>query len=332
MKKSQNSSLAQNSSGHGRRDFLSLSCLAAGTFLLPAESHGATQPDATITSQVSAADSLGLYTNLLDEVRRLVLQRDAQLIYVSKMEATDWLTKITLEAKRLSSILGGEATLTSNNKDELSGFLSQVISGGRDISRGLIRMRQQPLEEIKTLDTEFDKIRADLAAASNAIKNRNPQLAKQGIASAISKLEKYSTPQIELVSKTLEQDYQTTLITPARLQQLLQTVRDTLDTAPTSGVSNSHHSKSHANGISYSSLGLVAPAMQNSINGVLRSKLNPSSWLQRGIGYAVTFPILLRVSDKNNRIKLLNDALRLVPPGLRNPLLAELASELANLN
>ena len=171
-----------------------------------------------------------------------------------------------------------------------------------------------------------------MAAASNAIKNRNPQLAKQGIDSAISKLEKYSTPQIELVSKTLEQEYQTTLITPARLQQLLQTVRDTLDTGPTSRVSDSHHSTGYANGISYSGMGVVAPALQNSINGVLRARLNPSSWLQRGIGYAVTFPILLRVSDKNNRIKLLNDALRLVPPGLRNPLLAELANDLANLN
>lgn len=73
------------------------------------------------------------------------------------------------------------------------------------------------------------------------------------------------------------------------------------------------------------------PLLQSGINSVLRNRLKPASWLQVGIGYAVTFPILLRVSDKTNRKKLLNDALRLVPPGLRSPLLDELASDLANL-
>ena len=72
-------------------------------------------------------------------------------------------------------------------------------------------------------------------------------------------------------------------------------------------------------------------AFQTSISSVLRTKLKPGTWLQIAIGYAVAFPILLRVGDQNNRLKLLSDALRLVPPGLRDPLLAELAHDLAKL-
>jgi hypothetical protein len=335
MKKSQNPSNAHTSLDHGRRDFLSLSGLAAGTLLLATESQAYAEPgqttDVAITREVSAADSLALYTNLLDEVRRLVLQRDVKLIHVQKYEATEWLAEVISDAKRFRPMLGEGATLTEQNKAELAGFLSQVVFGGNEISRGLIRMRQQPLQEIKDLDTDFDKIRADLTNASNAIKNRNPGIAREGVASAISKLEKYSTSEIERVSKALEEDYQTTLITPSRLQKLLQAVLDLL-AAPSPHAANLNHSEGSAIRASYPNSVMIEPALQGSITAVLRAKLNPSSWLQRGIGYAVTFPILLRVSDKNNRIKLLNDALRLVPPGLRNPLLAELANDLANLN
>ncbi len=336
MAKSRNASTSKTTSDHGRREFVSRSFLAGSALLLAAESHGYAhsnqENDAVILRDVSAADSLALYTNLLDEVRRLVLQKDAKMIYVAKYEATTWLAETTSNAKRLSSLLAEGATLADRDKGELRNFLSQVVYGGDEISRGLIRMRQQPLEEIKRLDTDFDKIRADLTAASNAIKNRNPGLAKEGIASALSKLNKYSTSEIEGVSKALEQEYQITLISPSRLQKLLQTVLDSLDPASSPRPAELNHSRGPATRVNYNSPVIVEPALQGSITGVLRAKLKPSSWLQVGIGYAVTFPILMRVSDKDNRIKLLNDALRLVPPGLRNPLLLELASDLANLN
>lgn len=335
MKKSHNSSNA-TSSDHGRRDFLSLSLLAGSTFLLVTESHGhallAQTDEVAALKEVSAADSLALYTNLLDEVRRLVLQRDAGVILHTKMDATDWLEENTSHAERLRSTLSEGATLNAQETAKLRSFLSDVISGGEEISHALIRMRQNALEEIRRLDTDIDNIRADLTAASNAIKNNNPEPAVQGIASAITKLQKYSTAEIERMSKALEREFQTSLITPARLQALLQTVRDSVGTgsAPPSGDLN--HSAAYSRRSNYSSSIMVEPALQSGIKAVLRAKLKPSSWLQIGIGYAVTFPILLRVSDKNNRLKLLNDALRLVPPGLRNPLLAELASDLANLS
>lgn len=306
---------------HGRRDFLSLSCLGVGTLFIPGELTAAENQDddRRINTEVSAADSLGLYTNLLEEVRRLVLQRDAQLIQVEKMTATDWLSETIDKATTLRSTLSSSSGLTPEQIGNLRNFMSDVASGGAQIHRGLVRMRQQPLEEIKQLDTEFDNIRAELAAAANAIKTGTPGAAKDKITSAIRRLNRYDTAEATALSKELEQRYQISLITAPRLQQLLQTVHDSVGTARPA--SELHHSSI-----------MVPPVLQRSITDVLRSRLNPSSWLQRAIGYAVTFPILLRVSDKNNRIKLLNDALRVVPPGLRNPLLAELATELANLN
>jgi len=335
MKKSQNSSNAPISSEHGRRDFLSLSLLAGSTLLLSTERHGYAQAnknnDVAIMNEVSAGDSVAIYTNLLDEVRRLVLQRDAKMIFVAKMEATTWLAGATSDAERLRSTLAEGVTVTAQQQAELRNFLSEVVYGGREIHNALVRMRQEPLEEIKKLDTDFDSIRADLTAASNAIKNRKPNPAAQNISDAIAKLEKYSTPEIEMVSKTLEQEYQTTLITPKRLQALLQTVRDSLVTGPSPRPADLNHSRASSRGVNYSNSLIVEPALQRTITAVLRARLNPSSWLQRGIGYAVSFPILLRVTNRDDRVKLLNDALRLVPPGLRNPLLAELASDLANL-
>lgn len=325
MRNDRNSSYSSTDSANGRRDFLSLSCLTMGALLLPdvvvaaAEHQG---DDNKISSEVSAADSLGLYANLLEEVRRLVLQRDARMIHVEKFTATDWLEEIIKRATTLRSTIGGGSSPTPEQLGDLRGFLTKVASGGAEIHRGLVRMRQQPLAEIKQLDTEFDNIRADLAAAANAIKTSNPTAAKEKINSAIRKLNRYDTVEATAMSKDLEQTYQISLITAARLQELLRTVHDSIGNTIALAGPNLHHPRAVD----------VPPALQRSITDVLRAKLDPSSWLQRAIGYAVTFPILLRVSDKNNRIKLLNDALRVVPPGLRNPLLTELATELADLN
>jgi hypothetical protein len=361
MKNSHSSPNTQTSSDHGRRDFLSLSLLAGSTLLLSAESHAQTPlnqtDDLAIANTVTIADSIALYTNLLDDLRRSILQYDVSMIRVAKFEATDWLGQTTSKAERLRSLLSQGSTLTEQQKGEISNFLFDVDRGGNEISRGLIRMRQKPLEEIRNLDAEFDKIRAQLTAASNALKNRNPERAKAGVAAAIANLGKYSagmadnpsqprTPesrpvQPEMQGPTRQQEPlrpqeprqqpldQTIITMPdaSSLRALLQTVLELLNTTAGSGPSDAHHASASKYGAVF-----VEPALQSGINAVLRSKLNPASWLQVGIGYAVTFPILLRVSDKNNRRKLLNDALRLVPPGLRNPLLAELANDLANLN
>lgn len=328
MKKPQKSSHDPKVSDHKRRDFLSLSSLAAATFLMSMEGRGsalaAESNDATIRNEVSAGDSLALYTNLLDEVRRLVLQRDAKMIFVAKMEATDWLQDVTSRAQRLTSSFAAGTTPTATQLGDLRSFLTEVESGGREIFQGLVRMRQQPLDEIRRLDMEFDSIRADLTSASNAIKSNNPTVAKIGITAAVNKLKKYSTPEIEVVSKTFEQEYRINLITPARLQQLFQTVHDSLGGAAPGRTEDLNHARLATTRMS--------PDLKSGITEVLKTKLKPSSLLQRGIGYAVALPILLGVSDKDKRVKLLNDALRLVPPGLRNPLLAELATELANLN
>jgi hypothetical protein len=52
--------------------------------------------------------------------------------------------------------------------------------------------------------------------------------AKVMITSAIRRLNRYDTEEATRLSRELEQDYQVSLITAARLQQLLQTVHDSL--------------------------------------------------------------------------------------------------------
>jgi hypothetical protein len=348
---------AQNGSDCGRRNFLSQSLLASSTLLLAAESHvsaQSNQDDAAIPNTVSLADSIALYADLIENVRRFVLQKDAEAIYVSKAEATTWLFQRSTDAEWLRSLLGAGKTLSNRDKSDLIAFLSEVDSGGKELTKGLIRMRYEALEEIKNLDTDFDKIRAEMALASNAIKKGDPGKAKQSVASAIQQLSKYSSivpydrysgalanlPPMseqeqkkfmrEIDIKRRQERYQSVSVPATSLRELLQTVLGLLNATPASRPSNQHHSRGAAG--NYYASSLVAPALQNNITAVLRSRLNPSSWLQRAIGYAVAFPILLRVSDKNNRIKLLNDALRVVPPGLRNPLLEQLATDLANLN
>jgi hypothetical protein len=343
MKESPNSSNIQRGSHHARRDFLSLSLLAGSTLLLSSESHGqapVTQNDEqAITNTVGLADSIVLYADLLEDVRRLVLQKDARKIYIAKFEATEWLGHSTDEARRLRAALGESTSLTEQQISELRSFLLETASGGNEMREALIRMRKEPLDEITNLDADFDKIRADLTVASNSLKNRNAGAAKEGIASAIARLDKYapsirSTPtgQPGPVRSPTEQaglpSDQPTTVPAASLRELLQAVLELLNAAP-NGPSDRNHSRRYARE-SYEPV-VVPPVVRSEITGVLRNKLNPASWLQVGIGYAVAFPILLRVSDKGNRVKLLNDALRLVPPGLRNPVLVELATALANL-
>src|SRR5215203_1764529 len=177
MQNAKNSEPASNSD-HGRRDFLSLSCITIGTLLLPTE-VAAADDYSVIAKEVSPADSLGLYTNLLEEVRRLVLQRDARMILVEKMTATDWLQETIDKATTLRSTLSAGASPAPEQIGDLRNFLTTVASGGAEIHRGLVRMRQQPLQEIKQLDTEFDNIRNEFAAASNAIKEGKPSIAKE---------------------------------------------------------------------------------------------------------------------------------------------------------
>src|SRR2546425_1510558 len=102
MKKPQNSSKANKSSEHGRREFVSMSFLAGSALLLSTENHGYAQSnqenDLAIVRDVSAGDSVAIYANLLDEVRRLVLRSDAERIFASKVLATNWLDMATFQA------------------------------------------------------------------------------------------------------------------------------------------------------------------------------------------------------------------------------------------
>ena len=323
----------------GRRDFICRSLLAGSGLLLAADSRGNTPltqvDDREIANTVGLADSIALYGGLLEDARRLVVQKDVTAIYVAKADATSWLAETTSNAKRLRSMLEGSTPLTEQQKQELRNFLSDVEFGGNEIRAGLIRMRQEPLEQLKNLDSDFDKIRSTLAAASAALKNGNTSAAKENITAAIGQLNKYSrlfstgTTSAEATNAPApppqaQQSFRPVEVRSSKLIELLQAVLDLLN-SPAPGARPQHHSTS----LNYALGG--GAAFQASINSVLRNKLKPGTWLQIAIGYAVAFPILLRVSDQNNRLKLLNDALRLVPPGLRDPLLAELAHDLATL-
>lgn len=339
MKDFPHSSDKQPLAAQGRRDFISRSLLAGSSLLLAAETRANTpltqRDEREITNTVGLADSIALYGGLLEDARRLVLQKDAKLIYIAKYEATEWLAHTTSEAERLRLILAQGTNLTEQQNQQLRTFLSDIEYGGKEIRNGLIRMRNEPLERIKNLDTDFDKIRADLAAASAALKNGNAGAAKENIVTAINQLKKYgalfstgisSAPSTNEPSpRTPEQStLQSATVPSSNLITLLQTVLDLLNSPPARPRSE-HHA------VALNDLVAPEPAFQASISSVLRSRLKPGTWLQVAIGYGVAFPILLRVSDRNNRLKLLNDALRMVPPGLRDPLLAELAGDLANL-
>jgi hypothetical protein len=324
---------------HGRRDFISRSLLAGGSVLLASETRGKALlteiDDPDIAKTVGLADSIALYSGLLDDARRFILQKDTELIYVAKYESAEWLARTASDAKRLRSRLAEETALTNQQKQELRTFLSDVEYGGNEIRDGLIRMRQKPLEEIKNLDTDFDRIRDELGTASAALKNGKIDAAKAGITAAINRLKNYglfstgtspaepATPRPSAPQVQAGVPFRTVPVRSSKLIELLQNVLDLLN-SPTTRGGLLHHS----NSLNYLRAG--QPVFQ-SIKSVFQNKLKPGTWVQLAIGYAVAFPILLRVSDRNNRLKLLNDALRVVPPGLRDPLLAELAAELANL-
>ena len=323
----------------GRRDFICRSLLAGSSLLLVSESRGdapVTQADdSEIAKTVGLADSIALYGGLLEDARRLVVQKDVTAIYVAKADATSWLAGMTSHADQLRALLERSTPLTDQQRQSLRNFLSDVEYGGKEIREGLIRMRQEPLEQLKNLDTDFDKIRATLAAASTALKNGNTDAAKANITAAIAQLNKYqtlfSTGTTSAESSNAparppqaQQSFRPVEVRSSKLIELLQAVLALLNSpSPRAGLQ--HHSTL----TTYHGTGDTA--FEASINSVLRSKLKPGTWLQIAIGYGVAFPILLRVSDQNNRLKLLNDALRLVPPGLRDPLLAELAHDLAAL-
>lgn len=348
MKEFHESSNAQAPANHGRRNFLSLSLVAGSTLLLSAESHaqtGVNSADAlAITNAVTLADSIALYASLLDDVRRLVLQKDAQRIYVAKYEATEWLGYTGSSAEHLRSFLEGGTTLTDAQKSELRNFLFEVASGGRELSRQLVRMRQEPLEEIKNLDTEFDKIRSVLTVASTAVKDKNTTAAKTALKAAIAGLEKYSPAlvseagpgsqqgQAQSQDQQMKQQglpaFQPVSVPASNLKELLQNVLELLNVAPPN--SDQNHSTAYASPLNFSPVS-PTPVVQSGIRSVLNSKLTPGTIAQFIVAYGLAFPILLRVSDKNNRLKLLNDVLRIVPPGLRDPALSELANALANL-
>ena len=292
--------------------------------------------------EVSLADSLGFYTNLLEEIRRLVLRSDAEKIFTSKMLATDWLGMIIWAARALLlKYPQSTAIVTNDHKEEVYSFISRVTRG-EYVREDLIQMREHPLEEIKRLDRNFDSIRSSLVEAGNLIKtarqpnsssgekSKNLQAAKERVSFAMKELKKYDSPEIEKLRQALESEYQTRLTTPSRLNALLQTVYDSVGDTQLLVAGDAEHPSTYFARASYQPT-TREPVLPNGIISILTTRLNPASWLQIGIGYGVSFPILMRVSDKEQRIKLLNDALRLVPPGLRDPILSDLANDLANL-
>lgn len=319
--------------GPSRRNFLSFPVVAGGLLMLK-EGAAAAPPELmsitldAVRENISSADSVILYADLLPEIRRSEFDKKLRDIGLLKELASGRLQALI----QLADSLGAKYPIAATaDKDQLFAdfkLLVRRFKNTEGIKEVLERSRNQ-LPELAQIDAKIDSVRDSLMQASillNQLKAESlptiPLVPSSPIVGtqrekATGLLDDAIRDLLALLGREVNEDE---LYSPTeRLIVLLRGVKVVV--ARESGRENlfrrnpRHHT--------------ALPA--SSIMGVLRKYVSPGSFWQLGIGYGVAFPVLLRNSDRTIREKLLMDGLRLVP-GLVASALENAAKELAKVS
>ena len=295
-----------------RRNFLSLPALG-GMLLLSETSASAELSASFVQENLSASDSLMLYTNLLPEVRKSALERKLEEIGLLKELASGQLEDLINLAKTLRyKYPGSNIESTPALANDFRTLLTRVEN--TSTIRQIIDRSRNELPRLASIDALMNRVHDWLLIASDEFVKARAETNKPARQVLVNAGKAELNKAIDELKTLLQGEIdETRLNTPTeRLITLLRGVNFAIEKE----YSGRHH----------------AAMPYKSIMEVLRTHVKPGSWLQLGIGYAVSFPVLLR--NPNNptlREKLLLDALRLVPGLIPSPLV-QAAAELSTLS
>lgn len=274
--------------GTGRRAFLSTSLVAGGGLLLTDRSDAQTQD--RLTAEVSvAADSLCLYTDLLDDIENDLSFAKLDRMAMEKTRGLEGLQAVHDKAAELEKKYGEQPNLTASERAEDFKVLLRRIEATNPFRRDLNQIVKVDIPQLAELPYQIRKIRDSMLSASKSLTESRPAEAREKIAEAIK--------QLALLPGATHDDKSR----PGRLIWLLE---GTLQFANAKENASTRHA--HASGLN------TLPAAA-SIDEILRKYLNPARWYRMITAKIVVYPALARTTDRAARLNLLRDGLRLVP-------------------
>lgn len=314
--------LFSHSGKHGRRGFIALTAAALTSITVKAQSTGLPQQTdlSSLLDDVSPADSLMLYLDLLDGVRESILE-------VELNELSDLKDLVSDRLKRV--IRQGDRVRASSSDPEAQVQLLQSIKDTEPVQNRFDDERTKRLDAIRALGSNIGDIKSKIVAAAtilrgfktfesrsesaHSIDDQVVKAASASLNSAIGKLrELTSLSNVPVASAKAE-----TLI------MILEAVDSSIhksrsDPAKKSGIDHAHVGQE-----------LTITQAKQRAKQVIREKFPPGLFLQVWIGFAGVWHILEGVADESTRRRLLIDCLKVVPSWGANRDGA--ASELAKL-
>jgi hypothetical protein len=318
-----------------RRNFLSLSIIAGSSLFInqkvSAQSNSR-QNDVDLSKEGTLADSLILYSQLLDYVRRFVLQYDIARTEIAKSIAIQRLRQMIDIANSLDNINPRLENLTAQQTQGIIRLIDQVKESEL-LEDYLKDVKAELLREIKLLDSRFDEISSILLEGGRLIQEAESRAdakkANQGLAKveeAKQLLSAFRKPRIPL--EDLEGYINQKLTTPDDLISVLTVFQEAVKIRFQKNSSLASESEITIFKASFSHTANNNSLLQEGIADVLSRYI--SSSLQVNIGYWLVIPILTTTADRNARIKFLRDVLRLLK-GLRAEQRENCATDLAKI-
>jgi len=312
-----------NSVKQGRRGFIALTTAALASITVNAQRTVPPQQTELnpLLDDVSPADSLMLYLDLLDGVRESILE--VELRELSDLK--------NLVSERFRRIIGQAEQVSASNSDpEAQAGLLQTIKDSKAVHRRFDDERNERLDAIRALGSNIDSIKQSIVTAATILRgfktfdstgesahsadtDQVVKAASASLNSAIGKLREL-TSQSRVAVASYKAD---TII------MILEAVDSSIrkpksDPAKKSGIDHAHFSPQMT----------ITQAKQRA-KQIIRDKFPPGLFLQVWIGFAGVWHILEGVADESTRRRLLIDCLKVIPSWRANRDTA--ASELAKL-
>jgi hypothetical protein len=127
---------------------------------------------------VTVADSLTIYTNLLDEVRRFVLQTDfTETFTVKELASINW--KDTIEKARILN--AQNITIPTPEQTKKFNELSNFVLRSEGLFRRFEGIRTNTLNEIYRIDSEINSVRTLMLEAAELVKGKRFIIAENNV-------------------------------------------------------------------------------------------------------------------------------------------------------
>jgi hypothetical protein len=292
----------QHANGLQRRSFLGLAMTSLVATQVNAQQRNPTCPVESDdeVDKISAADSLLVYSELLEDIRRSTLEYEVDELSKVKNEVSAGLQRILDSAFRVNK---------NNPTPQSLNDLLDDIERTEELKRRFDIEREKRLSEIRQLDNRINEIREIMLTACALLKPAETagQQAERG--ANINEASKMLNRAVERLNQLPGASTLGSNNAVANLVQILKVVDKSIkdpsrgSSSPTRGTHSAHAFVNQLN----------ESAAKERVKSIIREQLPPGVRLQVWWAFAAVWRILTGVGEKSTRQRLIRDALKVVP-------------------